>query len=134
MVRAFPQQRYPGLLIILNDIGSDLRRHAGSITKLLGDQIFTLPIHWTSATAFPETATHAIDFGPGGLSGIGPFTSRNLEGRGMRVIVVGDKGKGDVELYNARHVRYEDWWAKKYAPRLVRTRCVESLHRLVEYY
>ena len=84
----------------------------GSITKLLGDQIFTLPIHWTSATAFPETATHAIDFGPGGLSGIGPLTSRNLEGRGVRVIVVGDKGKGDVELYNARDVRYEDWWAK----------------------
>jgi fatty acid synthase subunit beta len=101
-----------------------LRHHTGSITKL-GDQIFAFPIHWTIATAFPDTATHAIDFGPGGLSGIGPFTARNFEGRGLRVIIVGDKGKGDVELYNARQIRFEDWWAKKYAPRLVRTRFVQ---------
>ena len=110
-----------------------MRHHPGSITKLLGDQIFTLPIHWTTATAFPDTATHAIGFGPGGVSGIGPFTARSFEGRGLHVVVVGDRGKGDVELYNARHVRFEDWWAKKYAPRLVRTRfayCVNLFYFL----
>jgi fatty acid synthase subunit beta len=96
------------------------------IKKLLGDQIFAFAIHWTTATAFPDTATHAIDFGPGGLSGIGPFTARNFEGHGLRAIVVGDKGKGDVELHNARHIKFEDWWAKKYAPRLVRTRFVRN--------
>ena len=40
-----------------------------SITRSLCDQIFTSPIHWPIATNFSETATHAIDFGPGGLSG-----------------------------------------------------------------
>ena len=67
-----------------------------------------MPIRWTVATAFPASATHAVDFGPGGLSGIGPFTSRNLEGRGIRVIIVGDKGKGDVELHDAQDVKYEE--------------------------
>ena len=90
MVRIFSQQHYLGILMTLNDTGWDLRRPAGSITKLFGDQIFTLPIHWTSATAFPETAAH---FGLGWLRGIGPFTSLDLERRGMRVTVVSDKGK-----------------------------------------
>jgi fatty acid synthase subunit alpha len=49
-------------------------------------------------TDFPETATHAIDFGPGGTSGIGPLTARNLDGRGVRVVVVGEKGKGGAEV------------------------------------
>lgn len=101
-----------------------MRDFKGSITRSLCEQIFTAPIHWTKATDFPETATHAIDFGPGGLSGIGPLTARNFDGRGVRVIVVGDKGKGDAELYDSLNVKCEDWWNKKFAPGLVRTRCV----------
>ncbi|KAH7093843.1 hypothetical protein BKA62DRAFT_761063 [Auriculariales sp. MPI-PUGE-AT-0066] len=75
-----------------------------SLTQLLCDQIFTLLIHCSKATAIPEDATHAIDFGPGALSGIGGLTARNWEGRGIRTIVIGDKGKGDLELYRASHV------------------------------
>ena len=103
------------------EIGLNLRSHERSITHLLFQQIFTLPIHWARATDFPETATHAIDFGPGGLSGIGPLTARNLEGRGIRVIVVGDKSKGDAELFDSSHVTYEESWSKKFMPGLVRT-------------
>ncbi|KAF8577776.1 fatty acid synthase [Ramaria rubella] len=101
--------------------GSDLRKLSTSLTRSLCDQIFTQPIHWTEATRFPPTATHAVDFGPGGLSGIGSLTARNLEGRGVRVIVVGEKGKGGSELYDAEKVKFEEWWSKKFAPRLVRT-------------
>ncbi|KAH0585247.1 hypothetical protein H2248_008491 [Termitomyces sp. 'cryptogamus'] len=101
--------------------GSDLRALSTSITRSLCDQIFTLPIHWSKATDFSETATHAIDFGPGGLSGIGPLTARNLDGRGVRVIIAGDRGKGDAELYSGTEVIYEDWWSKKWSPSLVRT-------------
>lgn len=103
-------------------IGSDLRDLKTSVTRSLCDQIFISPIHWSKATDFPETATHAIDFGPGGLSGIGPLTAKNLDGRGVRVIVAGDRGKGDAELYDALTVKYEDWWSKKWSPSLVRTR------------
>lgn len=101
-----------------------MREITSSITRSLCDQIFTLPIHWTKATDFPEIATHAIDFGPGGLSGIGPLTARNLDGRGVRVIVIGDRNKGELEFYNKQNVRYEEWWSKKWMPGLVKTRFV----------
>ena len=67
-------------------------------------------------------ATHAIDFGPGGLSGCGPMTARNLDGRGVRVIVVGDKNKGIAELLDAQDIKREAWWNKKFMPSLVKTR------------
>jgi len=92
-----------------------------SITRSLCEQIFTSPIHWTKATDFPEAATHAVDFGPGGLSGIGPLTAKNFEGRGVHVIVAGDKGKGDAELFSSLDVKFEEWWSKKWSPSLVRT-------------
>ena len=88
-------------------VGSDLRKST-SLTRSLCDQIFTKPIHWTEATCFAPTATHAIDFGPGGLSGIGSLTARNLEERGIRVIVIGEKGKGSSELYDAEGLKYEE--------------------------
>jgi fatty acid synthase subunit beta len=53
---------------------------------------------------FPETATHAIGFGQEGLGGIGPLTARNLDGRGVRVVVIGDRGKGDAELYDSQNI------------------------------
>ncbi|KAI0685962.1 fatty acid synthase [Cytidiella melzeri] len=101
--------------------GSDMREAQGSLTKLLCELIFTKPIHWTKACNFPETATHAIDFGPGGPSGCGPMTARNLDGRGVRVIVVGDKSKGVAELFDAKNIKHEEWWSKTYMPSLVRT-------------
>ncbi|KAF7965824.1 hypothetical protein HWV62_41719, partial [Athelia sp. TMB] len=110
-----------GIPVFNTEDGSDMRKLTTSVTRSLCDQIFTSPIQWVAATNFPETATHAIDFGPGGLSGIGPLTARNLDGRGVRIVVVGDKGKGDAELYSSEKVQYEDWWAKKWGPKLVRT-------------
>ncbi|KAJ7082184.1 hypothetical protein B0H15DRAFT_803293 [Mycena belliarum] len=92
-----------------------------SITRSLCDQIFTQPIHWSATTNFPESATHAVDFGPGGLSGIRPLTARNLDGRGGCVIVVADRAKGDAELYNSQNVKYEEWWSKRFASGSVKT-------------
>jgi fatty acid synthase subunit alpha, fungi type len=115
-----------GISVFNTEDGSDLCKTSGSITSILCDLIFTKPIHWTTATQFPESATHALDFGPGGLSGIGPLTAKNFEGRGVRVIVIGDRGKGDVELYSSSSVQYEEWWSKKWASRLVKTRLVFS--------
>ena len=54
----------------------------------LCNQIFTLPIQWTAAA---NSALHAIDFGPGGLSGLRFLMVRTVNGWGARVI---------VELYN----------------------------------
>jgi fatty acid synthase subunit alpha len=103
-------------------IGADLRSSPGSITRTLCEQVLTTPIHWANAVAFDEKATHAVDFGPGGVSGIGSLTASLTEGRGVRVVVVGDKAKGPAELYDSNKVQYEEAWAKKFAPRLVKTR------------
>lgn len=102
--------------------GSDLRTYTGSLTRSICDQIFTKPLHWPKATDLPQGATHAIDFGAGGVSGIGPLTARNLDGRGVRVIVIGEKGKGDAEFYSVRGVKTEQSWIKKWTPSLVKTR------------
>ncbi|KAI0067274.1 fatty acid synthase [Artomyces pyxidatus] len=110
-----------GMAVFNTEDGSDLREHSGSLTRSICDQIFTSPLHWTKATNLPETATHAVDFGPGGISGIGPLTARNLDGRGVRVIVLGDKGKGDAEFYSVKGVKKEQSWVKKWTPSLVKT-------------
>ena len=70
-----------------------------SVTRFLSDQIFTSPVHWDIATGFPKDATHVVDFGPGGVDGIDPPATCNLEGRGVRVIILGDKGHGEVEIF-----------------------------------
>ena len=101
--------------------GSDLRELTGSLTASLCDQIFTSPIHWVTTCNFPATATHAVDFGPGGNSGIGFLTGRALEGRGVRIVVVGEKGKAAAEFYDSRNVRKEPVWASDFQPKLVKT-------------
>jgi fatty acid synthase subunit alpha, fungi type len=83
---------------------------------------FVKPIHWKKATGFPESATHAVDFSPGRMSGIGPLMARNLDGQGVHVIMVGEHGKGDVELFECASVKYDDWQSKKWLPGLVHTR------------
>jgi len=71
------------------------------------DPIFTKPLHQPKATDLPEGTTYIVDFGAGGISGIGLLTARNLGGRGVRVVVIGEKGKGDAEFYTVRGVREE---------------------------
>ena len=95
--------------------GPGMHKLTSSITRSLCDQIFTSPIHWDTATGCPETATLVIDFGLGGMNGIGTLTAHNLEGHSVHVIILGDKGHGEVELFDVNDVQYEDWWNKKYA-------------------
>ncbi|KIM51926.1 hypothetical protein SCLCIDRAFT_18296 [Scleroderma citrinum Foug A] len=92
--------------------GPDMCKLTSSITRSLCDQIFTSPIHWDTATGFPETTTLVVDFGLGGVNGIGTLTARNLEGRSVCVIILGNKGRGEVELFDVDDIQYEDWWNK----------------------
>ncbi|KAN0109683.1 hypothetical protein V8E52_009029 [Russula decolorans] len=90
--------------VIYQDLnGSDLRAQTGSLTR----------------SAYPKVQ-HMLSTGAGGISGIGPLTARNLDGRGVRVIVIGEKGKGDAEFYSVRGMRKEPSWIKKWAPSLVK--------------
>ncbi|KAK4705985.1 hypothetical protein P7C70_g226, partial [Phenoliferia sp. Uapishka_3] len=106
--------------------GTDLRTltSPSDLLASLFTQIFTSPIYWsTKATAFPTSASHAIDFGTGGASGIGSLCVRNWEGRGIRTIMLGNRGEGagaGKEAWGATVIR-DVRWTEKYRPRLVKT-------------
>ncbi|RKF59344.1 Fatty acid synthase subunit beta [Erysiphe neolycopersici] len=110
--------------------GEDLRAKVdGNIVPLLVNLIIKEQVNWEKATIFPG-ATHILDFGPGGVSGLGVLTSRNKDGTGVRVILAGTL-EGTVpevgykaELFDRDEetaVKYAVDWVKEHGPRLART-------------
>ncbi|OXV07980.1 hypothetical protein Egran_04257 [Elaphomyces granulatus] len=112
--------------------GEDLRlRHGGGDRDVVPDLVRMItrdPVHWERATRFPD-ATHIIDFGPGGLSGLGVLTNRNKDGTGVRVILAGTMDGPHTEVgyqpelfdRDERAVRYAVDWVQEHGPRLVKT-------------
>lgn len=64
---------------------SDARIGGGNLVPLLVRMITSEPVFWAE-TDFAD-ATHILDFGPGGTSGIGALTHRNVAGTGARVLI-----------------------------------------------
>ncbi|TKA80348.1 Fatty acid synthase subunit beta [Cryomyces minteri] len=86
-------------------------------------------VNWEQATVFPD-ATHILDFGPGGISGLGVLTHRNKDGTGVRVILAGAMDGTNAEVgykpeifdRDAEHaVKYAVNWVKEFGPRLAKT-------------
>jgi len=116
--------------------GQDLRDGPGdeSIISELVNMITQQPVHWETATVFPR-ATHILDFGPGGISGLGVLTHRNKDGTGVRIIIAGafEGTNNEVgykpELFDrdSEHaVKYAVNWLKEHGPKLVRTKQGET--------
>ncbi|KAL3420133.1 Fatty acid synthase subunit beta 1 [Phlyctema vagabunda] len=109
--------------------GRDIREVGGNIVPTLVRLITHDAVNWEKATVFPG-ATHILDFGPGGISGLGVLTSRNKDGTGVRVILAGAIN-GTVpevgykpELFDRDEehaVKYAVDWVKDHGPRLVKT-------------
>ncbi|KAL2754260.1 hypothetical protein ACRALDRAFT_1063159 [Sodiomyces alcalophilus JCM 7366] len=110
--------------------GKDIRTQVdGNIVPTLVRLITRDPVNWETATIFPG-ATHVLDFGPGGISGLGILTSRNKEGTGVHVILAGSVNgtitevgyKSELFDRDEEHaVRYAMDWVKEFGPRLIRT-------------
>lgn len=111
--------------------GEDLREYSeGTITERAINLITTLPVHWVKATNFK--ATHIVDFGPGGSSGLGVLTHRNKEGTGVRIIIAGALGSSadsvefglKQELFdiNRATLKFAPNWLEQYKPKLLRTK------------
>ncbi|KAF4627357.1 hypothetical protein G7Y89_g10799 [Cudoniella acicularis] len=108
------------------DIRADVR---GNIVPTLVRLITHDTVNWEKATVFPN-ATHVLDFGPGGISGLGILTSRNKDGTGVRVILAGAI-EGTVpevgykpELFDRDEehaVKYAVDWVKEHGPKLIKT-------------
>lgn len=115
--------------------GEDLRNsEEDDVVPALVRMITHDPVNWEQATVF-SGATHVIDFGPGGISGLGVLTHRNKDGTGVRVILAGaiDGTNPEVgykpELFDRdeHSVKYAIDWVKEYGPRLVKTAAGQTL-------
>ena len=110
--------------------GEDLRAQQDrNIVPDLVRMITQDPVNWETATAF-DRATHILDFGPGGISGLGVLTKRNKDGTGVHVILAGamDGTNAEVgykpELFDRDEehaVKYAVDWVKAHGPKLVKT-------------
>ena len=110
--------------------GEDLRtKQNENITPALVKMICHDQVLWEKATVMPD-ATHILDFGPGGISGLGVLVNRNKDGTGVRVILAGTMDGTNTEVgykpeifdRDADHaVKYAADWVKDYGPKLVKT-------------
>lgn len=91
--------------------------------------ITQLRVNWEIATDFKST--HILDFGPGGVSGLGVLTHRNKDGTGSRIILAGtldiplndDEYGFKQEIFNksANSTKWAPNWLNEFKPKLVRT-------------
>ena len=119
-----------GIPVFNTNTGEDLSESgAQDVVPALIRMITHDPVNWEKATTFPG-ATHVIDFGPGGISGLGVLTKRNKDGTGVHVILAGamDGTNAEVgykpELFDRDEehaVKYATNWVKEHGPKLVKT-------------
>jgi len=110
--------------------GEDVRNeNTQNVVPSLIRMICKDTVNWEKATVMPY-ATHILDFGPGGISGLGVLTNRNKDGTGVRVILAGTMDGTNTEVgykpeifdRDAEHaVKYAVDWVKEHGPRLART-------------
>ncbi|KAK9235158.1 acyl transferase domain-containing protein [Lipomyces kononenkoae] len=89
--------------------------------------ITVAPVRWLKASTC-ESASHIVDFGPGGSSGIGVVTSQNKQGTGVRVIMAGALAgkssevgyKAELFSWNKASIVDSKNWARSFSPRLIR--------------
>lgn len=118
-----------GIPVFDTNTGKDVREEVkGNIVPTLVRLITRDPVNWEKATVFAK-ATHVLDYGPGGISGLGILTSRNKEGTGVRVILAGavSGSANEVgykpELFDRDEehaVKYAIDWVKEYGPKLIK--------------
>ena len=109
--------------------GKDLRAYQGSVAERITLCITKLPVNWETTTQFK--ATHILDFGPGGSSGLGVLTHRNKDGTGVRIIVAGalerttdDEFGFKQEIFDvsSEGLKFSPNWLEEYHPKLVKTK------------
>ncbi|KAI9826698.1 MAG: beta subunit of fatty acid synthetase [Phylliscum demangeonii] len=115
--------------VYATDTGEDLQASGtADLVPALIRMIAKDAVDWPRASTFPE-ATHVLDFGPGGLAGVGILTHRNKAGMGVRVIITGALSGTNSEVgyrpeiydRDATAPKYGVDWRKKFGPKLMKT-------------
>lgn len=117
-----------GIPVFDTYLGDNFQDSKGDVTQRVVECITLLPVNWEAATKFDST--HILDFGPGGVSGLGVLTHRNKEGTGSRIILAGaidvavdDEYGFKQEIFNksANSIKWAPNWLDEYKPQLVKT-------------
>ncbi|KAF8453682.1 fatty acid synthase beta subunit dehydratase [Terfezia claveryi] len=130
-IKTFTRQAL-GIPLYETFAGNNLRNQKGpdNILPELVRMITNLTVHWEKATIFPR-ATHILDFGPGGTSGLGVLTHRNKDGTGVRIILAGAMEGTNTEVgykpelfdRDEEHaVKFAENWLKEHGPKLIKTK------------
>ncbi|ABN68335.2 Fatty acid synthase subunit beta Includes: 3-hydroxypalmitoyl-[acyl-carrier-protein] dehydratase; Enoyl-[acyl-carrier-protein] reductase [NADH]; [Acyl-carrier-protein] acetyltransferase; [Acyl-carrier-protein] malonyltransferase; S-acyl fatty acid synthas [Scheffersomyces stipitis CBS 6054] len=107
----------------------DYDESSTSIIERVVRCITQLRVNWELATAVQ--ATHMLDFGPGGVSGVGILTHRNKEGTGSRFIIAGsleasafdDEYGFKHEIFHtspSKNVKRAQNWLTEFKPTLIK--------------
>eukprot|EP01134_Creolimax_fragrantissima_P001062 CFRG1062T1 len=113
--------------------GTNLEKYADLTTRMVS-LICNETVNFEAATS--HKVTHILEFGPGGMGGVGSILYRNKLGTGVRVVLMGAETTTDPELeskaacFSAEEtsLNYADDWAKEYAPHLVRVSGSQETH------
>lgn len=109
--------------------GENFQDSKADVTARVIECITQLPVQWEKATNFDST--HILDFGPGGVSGVGVLTHRNKEGTGSRIIIAGaidlaidDEYGFKQEIFNRStdSVKWAPNWLNEFSPKLIKTK------------
>ncbi|KAI1613405.1 fatty acid synthase subunit beta dehydratase [Exophiala viscosa] len=112
-----------------SETGDDLRKSGlENIVPALIRMILIEQDDWPLSTKCPS-ASHVLDFGPGGTSGVGALLHRNKEGTGVRVILAStlegissELGfRSEIFQNDAESIIWGENWAQAYAPRLTKS-------------
>jgi len=110
-----------------------------NLMQTLVEMQCTQPVHWklmcdrVLLSADGTGASHVLDFGPGGISGMGRITAENCEGYGVQVILAGsingsEMTPGKASLFDSREsaIPVAVNWMKRFGPILVKERSEET--------
>ena len=116
--------------------GADLRlRGQENVVPDIVRMILVQPLYWERASEFPG-ATTILDFGPGGVDGVGGLTNKNKEGLGVRVMLASMLEGSNPDLGYKSEIFDRDLavksfvkgtWSDQFAAHLVNTRPERTL-------
>ncbi|KAJ2559961.1 fatty acid synthase alpha subunit Lsd1 [Coemansia sp. RSA 1933] len=119
------------------DDGHDIRTES-DLTRYLFESICIIQIDWLRVADAQDGLTHIVDFGPGGIAGVGNLAYRNIEGSGVPVICTGAAVSSPAhpyigttaDLYKKRvgDIVTAPNWLADFGPKLVRTASDGRMH------
>lgn len=106
-----------------------LSHHSSIFTLRLIEMICIRKLDWAKVLSAHPT-THIIDFGPGGIHGIGKLSYKIVDGSGIQVIILetyskiysGIQNKNDLLSLKNQDVLFGKNWKREYQPKLCQIR------------